>query len=140
MIKGHLQDKVINRIKNWDSSLTVEEIAKKFNMTEDSMRSFVCRHNLGHKRKRVKWNNTHGLTIQEFADLNNVAYQTASTHLRLRKIPYVNRKTAFMKFKMKHDFIHGLIDQGFTYDDVARLFNVTRQRIEQIYHDRRVVG
>ena len=131
--------KELERIKRlWDSSKTLTELTKILKLSIQTVRSYQRILNLKCKKpKRINvdyikshWDSK--LSLQELAKKFKVSYPLIVKFHLTYNLPVINFKQERLQRSLKKETCRYLLRRGFSYEDISRLFRLSRQRILQI--------
>lgn len=127
----------INEIKELSKSLTVKELADKYNVSYASMNNFMVKNNLRGIRKfkgktieDIK-KMSKEMTISELAEELNATYSETKAFCNYHCLRCKRQRHKHGIKGSRNEMILYLI-QKYTYESVAEVFGVTKQTIEQI--------
>ena len=120
----------------WDSSKTIRENMKAIGIGYYIAIQFARANNMKYKSNRTKiWKWNDNMTIKQLAKLNGVSYNIICQYKKNKGLNCITHLKARMS-RIKHrPVIKFLKKSGFTYREIGRLYDVSRQRIEQMEKD-----
>lgn len=93
----------------------------------------VRRNNFSDAVKRYFSDNPHA-SITDCANELKTSYSYVCNIVNYNDIPHLTHQKAKMNRLFRKEVVNYLLDKGFSYQDIGRLFDVKRQAIEQMYH------
>lgn len=149
---NHISYKTKKRIQLWDGTKSARELNALFSVHgvafphNASVHAFaktyklkvaLARCSYEHYRQPLfdAYKNNQHLSSGEYGKI--IGKSAACARLMLRKfgIPYLKHKDAHLRRRFNNETISYLRSRGFTFADIGRLFQVSRQRVEQMSKD-----